>query len=533
MVPALPHRSSASVTDPEQNAAAMRTAGLAQVPRRAVRLDHSAFAARLVSLAPAALALFVAAAIVKGRTMFALAPIAAIVALFLARRAWLPYLLVVATVGTFAEPYAFPQFALAGFNPFLSELVLLIALAAAVLAPDSVRLAASGRPNTVKIALAVFLGAAAAGVLVGIGDGATFKEAILDMRPVLFVAAFWLALPALGTPESRTRVFWVAGILAVAVVGLQFAQIAVGTSKILFYTKDPFTNLVTCPSGPCVDPGAGGFVRVRPPGINLAYVAAAFSAAYLLWGPARRRLLVGGLFAVCLAGVFASLNRNMVLGLLLGLSLAALLVSRGSRVIVGMLAAASVALVLILLSGAGALGPFQPVLSRAGTLIHPHSVETSASITDRSRENHFAFAALRRSPLTGIGWGTSYGKTLAVVQKNRTVKVLPQPFIHNLYLGVWLRTGILGLIAYVTAVLAAIAYGVRWCRRRRWDDQSWLGAAVICALVANSISVALDVGTDPEKLVPFVGVLALAVTLAQTLRREHEPERGRGLDAPG
>jgi hypothetical protein len=462
--------------------------------------------------------------------MFALAPIAAIVALLLSRRAWLPYVLVLATVGTFAEPYAFPQFTLAGFNPFLSELVLLIALAAAILAADSVRLAYSGPPYAVKIALGVFLGAAAAGILVGISDGATFKQAILDMRSMLFVGAFWLALLALGTPESRRRVFWIASILAAGVVALQFAQIAVGTSRILFYTKDPFVNLVTCSTGPCLDPGAaGGFLRVRPPGINLVYVAAAFSAAYLLWGPARRRLLVGGLLAVCLAGVFASLNRNMLLGLLLGLFLTAVLVSPGSRVLVGMLAVATASLALILLSTAGALGPFSAVLSRAGTVVHPHSVETSASITDRSRENHLAFAALRRSPLTGIGWGTSYGRTVRVIQQDKEVRVVDQPFIHNLYLGIWLRTGLVGLIAYVTAVLAAIAYGMRWCRTRGWDEQSWLGAAVVCALVANSFSVAFDVGTDPDKLLPFVGVLALAVTLAQGLQRE----RGRDLDALG
>jgi O-antigen ligase len=479
-------------------------------------------------MAPAALAIFVAAAIVKGRTMFALAPVAGIAALVIARRAWLPYLLVLATVGTFAEPYAYHQFALAGFNPFLSELVLLIALGAAILASDSVRLAASGPPYAVKVALGLLLVAVAAGVIVGMDDGATFKAAILDMRPVLFLAAFWLALPALATPESRARVFWLAGILAAGVVILQFAQIAVGTSTILFYTKDPFANLVTCPTGPCLDPAASGFLRVRPPGINLAYIATAFSLAYLLWGPPRRRLLVGGLFTLCLAGVLASLNRNMVLGLLLGLTLSTLIVARGGRVVVGIAAAGAAAVALILLNSAGALGPFDPAFSRAGTLIHPHSVAASASATDRSRENHLAFAALRRTPLTGIGWGTSYGKTLATQQPDGTLKVTDQPFIHNLYLGLWLRTGLLGLIAYVAAVLAAIGYGVRWCRRRRWDGQSWLGAAVVLALIANSVSVALDVGTDPEKLVPFVGVLALAVTLAQSLRREHE----RGESGP-
>jgi O-antigen ligase len=503
----------------------MRSAGLARAPRRAIPLDRSALQAVAVAVAPAALAFFVAVAIAKGRTTFAIAPVAGVLALLLSRRAWLPYLVVLATVATFADPYAYRQFTLAGFNPFVSELVLLVAIGAALLAADSVRLAASGRPYTVKVALAVFIGTVVVGVVVGMGNGATFKEAILDLRPLLFVSAFWLALPALATPESRRRVFWIAGVLAAGVVVFQFAQIAVGTSTILFYTKDPFLNLVTCASGPCGDPAGSGFLRVRPPGLNLVYVTVAFSGAYLLWGPPRRRLLVGGLFALCLAGVLASLNRNMVLGLLLGLILTALVMARGGRLMVGVVAFASIALVLVLLNEAGGLRPLQPVLSRAGSLIHPHSVATSASATDRSRENHFAFKALRGDPITGIGWGTSYGKTQAVVQADGEVAIFDQPFIHNIYLGLWLRTGIVGLLAYVTAVLAAVGYGIRWCRRR-WDEQSWLGAAVVFALVANALSVALDVGTSPDSVVPFVGVLALAVTLGRRLAREG------GLDAP-
>jgi O-antigen ligase len=249
-----------------------------------------------------------------------------------------------------------------------------------------------------------------------------------------------------------------------------------------------------------------------------------FSATYLLWGPRRRRLLVGGLLALCIAGVFASLNRNMVLGFAVGLSVAALVVPFGSRLLLlGTFATGAVACTLTLLSVAGALGPLQPILSRAGTLVHPASVEASASIKDRSRENHFAFAALRHHPLTGIGWGTSYGKTATVTQGDGEVKIIDQPFIHSLYLGIWLRTGIVGLAAYVTATLAALGYGIRWSRSRRRDGDSWLGAAVVCALVANSLSVAFDVGTDPNEVVPIVGLLALAATLERRLRSEQAP----------
>ena len=176
-----------------------------------------------------------------------------------------------------------------------------------------------------------------------------------------------------------------------------------------------------------------------------------------------------------------------------------------------------VVLALVIVSQGGALHSAKPVFSRFSTITNPSSVRSEASLKQRSQEDHLALRAIRHHPIEGIGWGTSYGMSEPVVVRGQTVGVTDQPFIHNFYLGLWMRTGILGLAAFLTAVIAAFSYGIRWCRKRPWDDQSWLGAAVISSIAAVSASAIVNVGSDAEKIVPFMAVLALAVTLRRGL----------------
>jgi O-antigen ligase len=465
----------------------------------------------------ALLALLVARELVAGRATLAVAPAAVLAVLLLSARTWLPYVAVLAGVASVAEPYAYPQFAFAGVNPFLSELLLGLAFAAAALALPRVRRYASHEPQTISIALGIFFLAALMGAGVGKAAGLAPITIFNDMREVAFFATFWLALVALRRPQARQRVFWLATGLAVVVVALQFAQFAVGTSHILFYTKSYATNLITCPTGQCEDLSAASFLRVRPPGLRLVYVVAAFAACYCLFGPRRRRGLALGVLGACLAGLFLSLNRNLLGGLALGLAVAVLVSPRKSRVLAALVATAAVILVLIPVEQSGALGSATPVLSRFSTLAKPSEVAGEGSLKQRSLENRLALQAIRHHPLEGIGWGVSYGRRVTVVN-GAQIRTTDQLFIHDLYLGLWMRTGLLGLVAYLAAIGAALTYGVRWCRSRRFDDRTWIGAGVVASVVAVSVSSAVDIGTDPEKVVPLMAVLALAVTLAREMR---------------
>jgi len=425
--------------------------------------------------------------------------------------------LVLIAVASIAEPYAYPQFAFAGVSPFLSEVLLGFALTAGLYLLPQVRSRATGEPRAITIALALFLATAAMGVGVAIDAGVQRIDVFNSMREVVFVSAFWLAAIAMRRPESRNNIFVIVAGLAIVVVVLQVAQLVVGTSHILFYTKDYKENLITCPTGQCADPGVSSFLRVRPPGLRLVYIVAAFSACYLLFGPRRRRGIALTVLGVCLAGLILSLNRNLLVGLVLGLVVSVLVTPRKSAALVAALAIAAVVLVMIPLAQSGVLGSAAPVMTRLASIGNTAEFGREGSLKDRSIENHLALQAIRRHPLEGIGWGTSYGNKRLTVQ-GKKVRTTDQLFIHNMYLGLWMRAGLLGLIAFGAALSAGMLYAMRWCRKRQLDEQTWLGAGVLTSLVAISASSLVDIGSDPEKMVPLMGVLALSATLAREMR---------------
>jgi O-antigen ligase len=90
--------------------------------------------------------------------------------------------------------------------------------------------------------------------------------------------------------------------------------------------------------------------------------------------------------------------------------------------------------------------------------------------------------------------------------------------MHQQYLWIWMRTGLVGLFALLALVGVALASAVRWSRRRAWDDQSWLGPAVLASGIAFAASATVGTYlTNPESIVVLMGVLALAYALRREL----------------
>jgi O-antigen ligase len=431
-------------------------------------------------------------------------PIAVVIAgallvVALAQVSWLSYVLVSASVATVAFYAGWPE--VAGIK--IPELVLAAALlaTAAHFAPNELR-----APSVHTWLMLAFLSATAGGVYLGVENGATLDEAVKGMRPMVFYAAFWPALVVAADPRSRQLILRLAGLAVPFLVGLQLAQVQVGLDRPLFAFASTVERVVLTPQ-------ADGFLRVRPPALTLTYVATIFAAAYLLWGPGRHRLRVSVVCGAGALGVLLSLNRNMIIGIGLGLTIAALVVPRRKRLLVAALVCSALALTSFsFLQGArdaGATGPIvQRVLSigditelRAGTL------------SDRSYENRFAMSVLKREPLTGIGWGTPYGARLIESRDGRVVNE-PRGFMHQQYLWIWMRSGLIGLVSLLVLLGLALASAARWSRKRAWDDESWLGPAVLASGIALIASA--NVGTyltNPESIVVLVGVLALAYAL--------------------
>jgi O-Antigen ligase len=435
----------------------------------------------------------------------------------LAQASWLPYVASAAVVGTFAEPYSLPQLGVPG-NPFLSDLVLFAAFAAWLVVLGRADVLGPGSfPLAPQLAMAGLLLGGLVGVAVGVANGITRADVLSHAREIAFYATFWLALTAFADERARSLLIRLTAAIAVVIVAAQLAQGVLGPGTLLFYSNDPLRELITCSTGNCPDPTAEGFPRVRPPGLPLVYVVACFAAAYLLFGPQRRRGLVSGLLGICLVGVFVSLNRNMLIGLVLGLGLAGLLAARRGR-FAATLAIGALIVIMALTAARGSPGfRGSAIAERVLSLSSVSELESSSSVSDRVRENDFALEALSRSPLEGLGWGVPYGvvSTTYVDGELRTEEPL---FIHNQYLGVWLRTGLLGLASLLAALVLCLLYGTRWLREREGED-AWLGAGVIAGVTALALSSLVGIYIlNPASGPVLAGLVALATVLRKDLR---------------
>ncbi len=449
---------------------------------------------RLLDLAPIAVG-FVAALVVglaasEGRTIVA-APFAAaaVIALF-ARSPQLPFLAVVVLASTFADAYALPK---AG-PLYLPEAVMFLGLATL---PFFRSTAAGG---LIGAAVAAFLAAVMVGIAVATGHGVTVHEALLEARTPVLYTSFWLALSAARADRSRFLVLL--GAAAVAVAVLSIAQFLL-PGHILFRTGQ--LPVLTSDNG---------FLRVRPPGLVLAYFGSIFGLAYLFWGGKERRFRALALTALFATAILISLNRNMIVGMSVGLVTVFLLLPRRTQAGIRIVAAAVATIALVTLAGHGT------VVERILSLGNRNYLQQT-TLADRAYEDAFARATIGRHSLSGIGFGVPYG-----AQARTTSGVIqPRAFVHNQYYELWLKTGLLGLLAYVTALAATAVRALRIARHGAREHR-WIGAAALACVIAFAASSVVgiyvfDAGSTPA-------VVALLALVCAWPRPPREPESASG-----
>ena len=445
----------------------------------------------------------------RGEVKLAILPLAAVLVLLLARAPAAPYVAILWSVGTVIDMEALPEFSVSSLLFVPAEILLWLALGSLAFLPREIRRRLAGLARRREsVVVGIFLAAVIGGVAVGMENGASLHSAAFDMRLMLFYAAFWPALAALIW--SRDTVFKLVATGVAVVVILQVFQVIVGPSTHLFV-------IARSDLSSTLSPEETGFLRVRPPGLTTVYVVAAFALARILWGPARGRLFGWAMAAVALTGVTLSLNRNMLLGLALGLCVAALIAREKHRFVV-LVATVGVTLSGFALLAQGSSLGSDPVVSRIASITN-YSGLKQKTLNDRYYENTIALQRIRAHPIGGLGWGPDYGATL-LSSSYDVLYTRPRPFMHEQYLWIWMRAGLVGLAALIVMLAFGIHNGARWCRARHGDDDAWLGAGVLISLVA--VAASSNVGiylTPPDSTVPLVGVLALAAVMRRDLAR--------------
>lgn len=460
----------------------------------------------LVAVACAAAGLVAGWSVATGRFLIVLLLAAIPVLVALAWRAWVPYAALVVSVSSAVWVYAYPQVNVVSYGIFGSEMLLVVCLIVVGVKArswDATRITGFAGASA---ALGVFLCTVVIGVAVAMAHGTPTSLVLAAARPMIFYVAFWVALAAVRTARLRRSVVTILGVVACAIVALQITQSLVGAGHTVFVLGS-YTMQVS------VDPTAGGVLRIRPPGLTLVYVTAAFAAAYLLWGPRVRRLLAAGVLSVCGLGILLSLNRNMMLGLVVGVVVAGIVSKSRGRLAVGILVSGLiVAGGLAVVTSESRMSSGNAIVQRTMSLADVRGIQ-EGTLEVRTYENRLARKVLGREWLGGIGWGTSYGATLPVASGG-TYIIVDRPWIHNQYYSMWLRAGIVGLAALLVALGLSYWHAVRQLRHPQAGSEAWMAGGAVAALTALMASATVGLYfSEPASIVPLVGVMALAIAL--------------------
>jgi O-antigen ligase len=351
--------------------------------------------------------------------------------------------------------------------------------------------------DPVSVFVALYVVALLLGAGVAVGRGTSPPNIASGLRPQLFAASFLVYRYALSSPVWRKRLVVLVSGLTLLVALMQGLQVALGPGAALFAVGS-YTDLIELDA-------ATGFLRVRPPGLYLEYVVACMSAAYAVWGPREQRIWALIVFAAAFSGTLLSFNRNMVVGLVAGLAAAGVFSLRKRRLVIGAVVLAAMLLVGVAYTGGGSSSG--PVVQRFVSLADPAA--RSAALEDRRYENGLALAAIARSPVFGIGWGTEYGATAVRVFEG-IVAGRNRDWIHNQYLASWMRMGILGLVAFVGLISGTVYGGVRAGRLGEPNEATWLAPATIAAMIALATSATVDlVILSPSNLPVLMLVAAI------------------------
>lgn len=432
--------------------------------------------------AAVALSLFLGLELANGSMTLVVVPLAVLALLGALRFPAATFALILISVSTITYAYSLPK-----FGPgYLHEFLLMLGLVAGI--------AAVGVGGASGVLTAILLGASAVGVVIGM-QSVAFHDAANHSRALFAYAAYWPALAAFERDRRKTIQFLVGAAGGVAVLSL--AQYLLGSSHQLFVAGGLESSVLRLEEG---------VTRVRAPGLMLAYVALLFAVSRIFWGRPSRLSTSLGLAALFASAVAVSLNRNMLIGAATGLAVAfAVTPGRSRAASLALVTVATVAVLLVVAPRAG-------IASRYLSLGNVSGLQQS-TLADRYYENRLALRVARQHRVFGIGWGPSYGATLTVGGAT-----IDRQFVHNQYLELWLRTGIIGALAMIGLIGATcrIGYGLA--------QHSWVGAAIVASAVA--VAVSSIVGTyllSVGSAVPIATLFAFAESERRRVNGVHSP----------
>jgi O-antigen ligase len=292
-----------------------------------------------------------------------------------------------------------------------------------------------------------------------IGFGVNFGNATYEAR---MLATYLIFFPITNLVRTRAQVLRLAvGTIAIAVL-MAGSMLLQSTLQPAFLADDWVLR------------GGGSVVRNFHPGFSIVYVGLLMVVGHITMrraGTAQRspgrRWLLWATMLLMLSALFSTLARNLLIACAISLGLLVLLIRARERYnLVRSLAglAASLALLLALLgvvAEAPALAQYAEAYGdRLQRMFSGEILSRQENLFSRWEEMAFAFSRLQEHPILGIGLYNPYRPPFYRGEDSSL-----RHFIHNAYLGIWLKAGLLGLVSFLWLSAAFLRHGFRSWRR--------------------------------------------------------------------
>ena len=311
--------------------------------------------------------------------------------------------------------------------------------------------------------------------------------------------AYLLFLPiAIANLELDRR--QVIALLA-ALAGLAIFKAALGVIEVVGHHGQPVEGRATLSY---YEPAANWLILVALLGALALVVARTRPPLWMLLGT-----------PLLIASLLLSYRRSFWIAAILGVLLVILLgtSSAGRRMLVPVTLLLAVSVWLI--GSVGFQSSGSPIVRRFDSL-SPAKLEANAQDRYRLDERANVLGAIGEHPITGLGVMVPWAATFRPLSVEHSEGRF---YVHFAALWFWLKLGILGLFAYLTAIVGAALLAWQAWRRSREPALRAFGLASLCGVAGLAVmdTTASFTGVDARFTVLFaaqLGLLALVVRTA-------------------
>jgi hypothetical protein len=351
----------------------------------------------------------------------------------------------------------------------------------------------SRRPPHRRLGLpfVVLAGIGAVALAIGLVNRTSPSLIVNDLRGPLYLLLSYAGAVLLFREEDRRPVFVVLAVIMCSTAVLVLAESIMGWHLLGGRVEAAFG----VEAGRSASEADATRFLVGP--TNLALLLLCMAVVFMVRGAPWRRWVrfVPFLFVPSVVLVFLAFSRRS----LLALAVTLLVVLVASSFLTSVIRSLLVAMVLLaLLVGGSAI----PVASNSylGKQIHAFSDRVvSGSTADarqqdlglawRDTEDRYAFSSFVESPLLGSGLGAQYRPFLLGEPFTAATRDLGRTYLHNFYLGLLVKTGLMGLLAFLLFFGGPVvrAIGIYRSSRRSRATLTFALAASLVGLAAINV----------------------------------------------